>query len=135
MERDKAAGLACSAGEAEIISFFSSPFGCKALNKPSLLTESYLIPSVSHIELFAASSGSSILSVLGTRIELSESLDSERSSPGELLGLSNSPFLECLPSGELGPEVLVVWFVAGGVVGTHDTFQGLGVPQFQYGAG
>lgn len=112
-ERDKAAGLACSRGEAPPIPipFFSSILGCKALNRPSLLMELYLIPNVDHIELFAASSGSSILSVFGTTIELSE-----------LLGFRSSPLLECFPRGELGLEEAAA-AAAGDGIGSHGTFQ------------
>lgn len=92
-ERDSAAGLACSRGEVVAIGFLSSILGCKAFNRPSLLMELYLIPSVDHIELFAASSGTSILNVFGTTIELSELLRS-------------SPLLERFPRGELGLEAV-----------------------------
>lgn len=104
MDRDKAAGFACNRAEVLTFCFFSSPLGCKALKRPSLLKESYLIPNAAHIELFAASLGSSILNVFGTTTELSSLFASECSFPSELFGLRSSPFLECLPSGELGPE-------------------------------
>lgn len=131
MDRDKAAGLACSRGEGVTICFFSSPLGCKALKRPSRLKESYLIPSVAHIELFAASSGSSIRRVFGTTIELSAFFGSSGSLPSELFGLRSSPFLECFPSGELGQEPVPFRSVAGEGIDSHGTFQALGTPQFQ----
>lgn len=78
--------------------FLSLPFlGSNALNIPPFVTrsaDSCLMPRVAHIELLAASSGSSILRVLGIHTPLSC-----LPSP---VGL---PSLECFPNvGELFPD-------------------------------
>lgn len=78
-----------------------------------LLMESYLIPSVAHIELFAASSGSSIRNVFGTKILRSGLFCSDDSLPLGLFGSSKSPSLGCFPNDELGLEIDDFWLTVG----------------------
>lgn len=88
IDLDKAAGLAWSAGDAVVV--VSWCFFVSLLLSWNALKFSFLIPSVAHIELLAASSGSSILRVLGIRIEFfgfldlsSQSLDFIKDSSSE----------------------------------------------------
>ena len=111
-DRDKAAGLACSTEDVLTRRLLSSPFVWNALKRPPLLRElvfSFLIPSVVHMELFAASLGSSILKVFGIQTHLSE-LFTLTDSFCEFAGLRRFPSLECLPKvGELGAELWPQW--------------------------
>lgn len=94
---------------------------------------SFLIPSVDHIELFAASLGSSILSVLGINTLFPEwVLSLSGFSFCEFMGLRMFPSLECFPRvGELGPE-LEAEFLTEDCGDMHGIFQEADTAQPQY---
>jgi hypothetical protein len=104
------------------------------LKRPPPLIEldfSFVIPRVAHIELFAASLGSSILKVFGTKTPVSDLVPSLEGSSKQG-GLRMLPSLECFPSGKVGLELWVLWFrVADGEDAHGGTFQGLGTVQPQ----
>lgn len=94
---DRAAGFASNALLDSDLSAFPSVGDWNALNIPPFEMGSFfpgLIPNVLHIELFAAASGSSILSVLGI-----QRLFSCFSSSCEFKSL------ECFPRGDVFPEL------------------------------
>ena len=100
---DKAAGLALNTGEASTTWSFSSFFDWNPLNMPPPVTHSFLIPKVAHMELFAASLGSSILNVFGTRTDPFLCLEGDSSCKWSCFSATTR---ECFPSvGELGPEL------------------------------
>lgn len=133
-ERDKAAGLACNTGDASAMQFLSSALDWKPLNKPPPLLEllfSALIPSVAHIELFAASLGSSILRVFGTNTVFSVSVEGCSFSVFDGV-LRMLPSLECFPRvGEEGPELCGDWFREEGGEVINGTLHGGGTAQLQ----
>uniref|UniRef100_A0A7C8Z0H5 Uncharacterized protein n=1 Tax=Opuntia streptacantha TaxID=393608 RepID=A0A7C8Z0H5_OPUST len=98
-DRERAAGFACNALSGSDFSAFPSVWDWNALNIPPFvmgLLFPGVIPNVLHIELFAAASGSSILSVLGIQRFFS-------------LFSSSCKFrsLECFPKGDASPEQLL----------------------------
>ena len=131
---DNAAGLACKTFEVSDMWFLSSFFGWKDLKSPPPLIESalsFLMPSVAHMELFAASPGSSILNVFGIQRDLSELPSFGGSSSSEELGLKVFSSLECFPNvGELGPELGPAAFGDAGW-GSQGMFQAPGTLQPQ----
>ncbi|KAF5769908.1 hypothetical protein HanXRQr2_Chr14g0653591 [Helianthus annuus] len=119
--------------------FLSSLLDWNALNIPPPFPPtvlSFLIPNVAHIELFAASSGSSIRNVFGAQRLFS-------GSSSFVISSSSFSARECFPNGEIGPEVDAAkvaggagWKFAGG--GTHCILHGPGpgpgTGTAQYGA-
>ncbi|WVZ20455.1 hypothetical protein V8G54_007777 [Vigna mungo] len=100
---------------------FSSFFDWNPLNMPPPLTHSFLIPKVAHIELLAASLGSSILKVLGTKTDPFLCLEG---SSWTCSCFAESSSLECFPRvGEFGPEPGDLGAGAAWCVGNHGMFQ------------
>ncbi|WVZ22054.1 hypothetical protein V8G54_000598 [Vigna mungo] len=101
----------------------SFPLGGKAWKRPPELALSLLVPSFDHMELFAASPGSSILRVLGIKKFCSELL---RISFCLFDGVMMFPFLECFP--KMGAETVLLTEDWDDI---HDIFQEGGI-QLQY---
>lgn len=130
---DKAAGFACKTDEASATWTFSWPLGWKVLNRffPPVI-DSFFIPSVAHMELFAASLGSSILKVFGVKTCPFLCL-----TPSSLLEMASSLAVSlslwCFPSVEEASESERTDFSGCGE--NHGVFHGPGTPQFQGAAG